>query len=91
MGIGIESIFEAIIKRIPSPNVDRNAPLRALLYDSWYDRYRGTLALVYIKDGGINVGDEITYAYTKKTYEVKTLSILKPNEEQVQKLYLRKN
>lgn len=86
MGIGIESIFEAVITRIPPPKVNRSNPFRALLYDSWYDRYRGTLTLVSIKDGVVDVGDEITFFHTKKSYEVKTLSILQPNEVQVNKL-----
>lgn len=86
MGLGIEDVFDAIIKKIPPPSADRNAPFRALLYDSWYDRYRGALCLIYIGDGSVNVGDNISFYHTKKTYEIKTLSVLKPHEESVDQL-----
>ncbi|GJQ65247.1 hypothetical protein Trydic_g7375 [Trypoxylus dichotomus] len=67
LGIGIEEIFKAIVERIPYPYVDKNKPLRALLFDN----------------GTIKIGDEISSCYTKKSYEVKTLSILNPNEQSV--------
>lgn len=87
MGIGIDALFEAIIKRLPHPKVNRDAPLKALLFDSWYNKYRGALCLIYIKEGCIRVGDNISSCHTKKEYEVKTLSVLKPGEENVEKLY----
>lgn len=66
--------------------MDKNKKLRALLFDSWYDRYRGVLCLVYLTDGTIKVGDAISSCYTNKTYEVKTLSMLTPYEESVTEL-----
>lgn len=66
--------------------VDRNGPLKALLFDSWYNKYRGALCLIFVKDGCIRIGDHITSFHTKKQYEVKTLSFLRPGEESVDKL-----
>ncbi|KAJ8942366.1 hypothetical protein NQ318_000346 [Aromia moschata] len=86
LGTGIEKVLEAIVTRLPSPVVDRNAKFRALLFDSSYDKYRGVLSLVYIRDGSICVGDSITSCHTKKNYEVKTLSLLRPEEVGVNKL-----
>ncbi|KAF5285016.1 hypothetical protein FQR65_LT02328 [Abscondita terminalis] len=86
LGIGIDEILQAIITRLPPPPASRDSPFRALLFDSWYDRYRGVLSLIYIKEGDIKVGENITYYHTKKNYEVKTLSILKPQEEHLNRL-----
>lgn len=87
MGTGIDTLFEAIIRRLPHPKVNRSAPLKALLFDSWYNRYRGVLCLIYIKDGCITIGESIASCHTKKEYEIKTLSVLRPGEEAVEKLY----
>lgn len=78
--------MDAIIERLPPPNVNRDAPFRALLFDSWYDRYRGALSLVYIHDGSVQIGDQISSCHTSKSYEVKTISILRPDEVNVKKL-----
>ncbi|KAF2898039.1 hypothetical protein ILUMI_08135 [Ignelater luminosus] len=86
LGVGIDDVLEAIIERLPAPKVNRQSAFKALLFDSWYDRYRGVLSLIYIKDGDVNVGDQITYYHTKKSYEVKTLAVLRPQEENVKKL-----
>ncbi|XP_018573729.1 translation factor GUF1 homolog, mitochondrial [Anoplophora glabripennis] len=86
LGIGIEAVLNAIVDRIPSPPVDRNAKFRALLFDSSYDKYRGALSLIYIKDGSISVGDMISTYHVKKDYEVKSLSVLRPHEVSVNKL-----
>jgi elongation factor 4 len=63
-GIGVEEIFEAIVTRIPGPKSDSSAPLRALLFDSWFDDYRGVVCLIAIHDGCIAVEDKITLAQT---------------------------
>ncbi|KAK4887221.1 hypothetical protein RN001_003492 [Aquatica leii] len=86
LGLGINEVLQAIVTRLPPPPADRNLPFKALLFDSWYDRYRGVLSLIYIQDGQINVGDNISYHHTKKNYEVKTLSILRPQEESLSNL-----
>ncbi|RZC31992.1 translation factor GUF1 -like, mitochondrial [Asbolus verrucosus] len=86
LGKGIESVLEAIIERLPCPKVDREAPFRALIFDSWYDKYRGALSLIYVQDGDISVGDEIQSCHTKKVYEIKTVSLLRPQEVAANKL-----
>lgn len=86
LGIGINEIIEQIIQKLPHPQVDRNGPLQAFLYDSWYDKYRGALLLVYLNSGQIKMGDSITSYHSKKSYEVKTLSVLTPGEQNVKKL-----
>lgn len=82
----MDSVLEALVDRIPHPPGDRAAPLRALVFDSWYDRHRGAVALVYIKDGQVKVGDEICSAQSKKQYVVKAVGVLRPHELPVTKL-----
>lgn len=86
LGTGIDQVLEAIVTRLPSPPVDRSAKFRALLFDSAYDKYRGALSLIYVKDGSISVGNQICSVHTKKQYDVKSLSLLRPEEVPVQKL-----
>ncbi|KAJ8981318.1 hypothetical protein NQ317_015451 [Molorchus minor] len=86
LGTGIKEILQAIITRIPSPQVDRSTAFRALLFDSSYDRYRGVLSLIYVKYGEVCVGDSIKSYHTKNDYEIKTLSVLRPDEVPVNKL-----
>lgn len=85
-GIGIEEVLKAVIRTIPPPKSIRSEKFCALLFDSWYDRYRGALNLVFIKDGEINVGQEITSCHSGKSYEVRSLSMMRPTEVSVQKL-----
>jgi translation factor GUF1, mitochondrial len=86
MGTGVETVLAKIVERIPAPTVDRSGKFRGLLFDSWYDKYRGALNLVYVKDGEVKVGQEICSHHTKKPYEVRTLSVMRPHEHKVQKL-----
>uniref|UniRef100_T1H417 Uncharacterized protein n=1 Tax=Megaselia scalaris TaxID=36166 RepID=T1H417_MEGSC len=87
LGIGIEEVLIAIIKNLPPPKANREAKeFRALLFDSWYDRYRGALNLVYVSDGKLEMGQEIQHHSTGKTYPVKSLSLLRPNEASVDEL-----
>lgn len=78
--------MKQIIARIPPPQADRVARFRGLLFDSWYDRYRGALNLVFVKDGHLKVGNEITSHLTKKSYEIRSLSVLHPTEIDVKQL-----
>lgn len=86
VGTGIETVLRSIVERIPAPKVNRNAAFRGLLFDSWYDRYRGALNLVYVRDGEVKVGDSVTCYQTKKNYDIRSLSILRPAEFPVTKL-----
>lgn len=79
-------MLNAIIERLPAPPVDRNAPFKALLFDSWFDKYRGALNLIYLHDGNVKLGDSITSCHTGKNYEVKSLAVLRPQEVNVDKL-----
>ena len=58
-GEGVHDLLEAIIKNIPPPDGDVNKPLKALIFDSYYDSYRGVVILIRIKDGSVKVGDKI--------------------------------
>ncbi len=72
-GIGIKDLLDAIIKKIPAPIGDKNAPTKAIIYDSWFDNYLGALALVRVYDGEISKGQEIYVMGTKKKHEVLNL------------------
>jgi GTP-binding protein LepA len=76
-GIGIEEILEEIIRRIPPPKGSSEAPLRALIYDSIFDDYRGVITNLRIFDGVIKEGDKILFMATGQTYEVEEVGILK--------------
>ncbi|XP_055691689.1 translation factor GUF1 homolog, mitochondrial [Lutzomyia longipalpis] len=80
LGTGMEAVIPSIIERLPAPNTHPEAHFRALLFDSSFDRYRGALSLINVRDGEIRIGQEITSVATGKTYEVKTLSLLTPAE-----------
>jgi elongation factor 4 len=86
-GIGIDDILSAIIERIPAPAASTQAPLRALLFDSWYDDYRGVICLIAIRDGVIAKGDRITLAQAGVSYEVLELGLMYPDETPLDTLY----
>jgi GTP-binding protein LepA len=74
-GIGIASVFEAIVKRLPPPTGDPAAPLRALIFDSHYDSYRGTVVHLRVFEGGVEAGDTITFMSNKAVYKVEEVGI----------------
>lgn len=86
-GIGIHEILEAIIQRIPQPKGDITLPLKALLFDSWYDDYRGVICLVAVQDGIIKKGDMIHLLQSDAKYEVLEVGIMYPNETAMSALY----
>ncbi|XP_076243574.1 translation factor waclaw [Calliopsis andreniformis] len=86
LGTGVHNVLDAIVERIPPPDAFRDKPFRALIFDSWYDKYKGAISLIYVKEGSLSLGEYITSTYTKKCYEIKTLALLKPNEKPVNKL-----
>ncbi|ASM35786.1 GTP-binding protein LepA [Campylobacter sputorum subsp. bubulus] len=77
-GIGIKELIETIIQKIPAPNTNDEAPLKALIYDSWFDSYLGALALVRIYDGVIKKGDIVYVMGTGKKHEVLDLMFPHP-------------
>ncbi len=77
-GIGIEEILEAIIKKVPAPKGDKNAPLKALIFDSWYDSYRGVIVLFRIIEGTIKKGTKIRFFNTGREYLVETIGVNRP-------------
>ncbi len=85
-GIGITELLDAIIKRVPPPSGDKEAPLKALIYDSWFDNYLGALALVRVYDGEIKKGQNILVMGTNNRHEVLSLTYphpLKPTKTQI--------
>jgi GTP-binding protein LepA len=77
-GIGIPAVLEAIVHRLPAPKGDRDAPLKAMLVDSWYDSYLGVVVMIRVIDGTIKKGDKIRMMQTGAQYGVDKLSVLKP-------------
>src|SRR5207302_1667027 len=69
-GIGIEELLEEIVKDIPPPDGDPAAPLKALIFDSWYDTYRGVIMLVRIQQGTVRPRQKIIFMSNKREYEV---------------------
>ena len=69
-GLNVEQVLEKIVTDIPAPGGSSDAPTKALIFDSYYDNYKGAVAFVRIKEGKIKVGDEIEFMATKKTYVV---------------------
>ncbi|KKP35547.1 MAG: Membrane GTPase LepA [candidate division TM6 bacterium GW2011_GWF2_32_72] len=86
-GIGIKTILDAIIERIPAPKALPDAPTKALLFDSWYDDYKGVICLVELKDGSLKMGDEITLAQTGESYEVLEIGLMFPDQTPKEALY----
>jgi GTP-binding protein LepA len=85
-GIGIEELLERLIERIPSPVGDREAPLQALIIDSWFDSYLGVVSLVRVKNGTLSVGDKIQVMSTGQSYAVDGLGVFTPKRTSREKL-----
>ncbi len=79
-GFHVHELLEHIVKDIPAPDGELDAPLKALIFDSYYDSYRGVIILVRIKDGSVSVGDHIKLMQAEKDYVVTEVGIRTPNE-----------
>ena len=77
-GLNVEAVLEAVIERIPPPKGDPDWPLKALLFDSWYDAYRGVVVLIRVFDGEIREGDTIEFMGMQAVYDVEELGYLTP-------------
>lgn len=86
-GLGVEDLLEAIVHRLPAPQGDENAPLKALLIDSWYDPYLGVIILVRIKDGILRKKTQIRMMSNNATYLVDKVGIFTPKMQDVEVLY----
>ena len=85
-GLNIESVLEAVIKNVPAPKGNENAPLKALIFDSYYDSYKGAVSLVRIFDGTVKAGDEILFMQTNKSFTVTEVGIFTPNSSAIDQL-----
>ena len=77
-GAGVHEVLEAIVRDVPPPKGDINAPLKALIFDSWYDSYRGVIVLFRVIDGKIRPGMKIRFLNTGRDYQVETLGVNRP-------------
>ena len=77
-GTGVVEILEAVVKRLPPPDGDPDAPLKALIFDSWYDSYRGVVIVVRVLEGTIRIGMKVTLMNTKQDHEVESLGVFMP-------------
>lgn len=85
-GLGIEDVLEALVIKLPAPKGDADAPLKALLVDSWYDPYMGVVTLVRVKDGILKPGMKIKLMAAKMTYPVEKVGIFTPKTKEVSQL-----
>ncbi|HJV31375.1 MAG TPA: translation elongation factor 4 [Bacillales bacterium] len=85
-GIGIEEILEQVVETIPAPSGDPDAPLKALIFDSLYDAYRGVVAYIRVVDGSVKVGDKIKMMATGAEFEVNEVGVFTPKATQLKEL-----
>jgi GTP-binding protein LepA len=85
-GLGVPDVLEAIVTRLPAPTGDPDAPLKAMLVDSWYDSYLGVVVMVRIMDGTVRRGDRIKMMQTGATYGIDKLAVLKPQMTDIEVL-----
>jgi len=77
-GINIEAVLESVVKNVPPPEGDENAPLRALIFDSYYDSYKGVIVYIRVKEGTLKLGDKVRMMYTNKEFTVTEIGYMKP-------------
>ncbi len=85
-GAGVDEVLEAIVRDVPMPKGDPNAPLKALIFDSWYDSYRGVIVLFRVIDGMIKPGMKIRFFNTGREYYVETIGVNRPRPTPIAEL-----
>lgn len=85
-GVGVPDILEAVVKRIPPPETDDSGFLRALVFDSWYDSYRGAVCMIRVKDGTVRKGDKVRLMATGAEHEVTELGVYTPFQKELDHL-----
>jgi len=85
-GVGVREVLEAIIERIPPPEPEPNAPLRALIFDSWYDSYRGAVVMVRVVDGHLTKGEKVKLMASGTTFEVTEVGVFTPFPTELEEL-----
>jgi len=85
-GTGVEEVLEAIVNRIPTPKGDPEGPLKALLFDSWFDVYRGVVVLVRVIDGEVHKGMKIRLMSNGQVYQVDSVGVLTPKMKEVDRI-----
>ena len=87
-GIGIREVLQQVVEFVPPPSGDQGAPLRALIFDSWFDSYLGIVVMIRVVDGSVRVGDKIRFMATAKEFEVVQLGVFTPFREERSELGL---
>ena len=85
-GLGVDEVLESIVRDVPPPKGDESAPLKALIFDSWYDSYRGVIVLFRVIDGVIRPGMKIRFMTAGRDYQVDTLGVNRPRPTPIDKL-----
>lgn len=86
-GTNIDQVLEMIVKEFPAPKGDENGKLKCLIFDSYYDNFKGAICLIRVFDGKVKVGDKIKMMHTGKVYDVTEVGIFVPTEKPVEMLY----
>jgi GTP-binding protein LepA len=85
-GQGVDEVLEAIVKRLPPPTGDPDAPLQALIFDSWFDAYRGVIVLVRVMQGTMRKGQRIRFMATGTSYDIESMGVLCPKPVEIGEL-----
>ena len=86
LGKGVDDVLEAIVQRVPPPEADCNKPLRALIFDSYYDTYKGVVLFFRVIDGTVKRGDKVRFLNSGKEYEVLEVGVMTPAQVRVDEL-----
>ena len=85
-GIGVKALLDAVVENIPAPDGKEDAPLRALVFDSWYDSYRGAMVMLRVVDGEVKKGDKVKFMATGRTFELTDIGCFGPHPIPLKKL-----